>query len=143
MDPRDFLELAQRLSRNENEASLRTAVSRSYYALHNRMSNFLSCEGFQLDEDYKRHKQVYQWLHNCGIEDIESVASDLDDLRGERNRADYEMNATIADNINNVILLCQKANIAFDTFENCISSRKKRSKISKGINNYLRKIGGH
>jgi hypothetical protein len=47
MDPHDFLLLAARLSNSSDQADLRTAVSRAYYAAFHVARDFLTALGFR------------------------------------------------------------------------------------------------
>jgi uncharacterized protein (UPF0332 family) len=141
MDPRDFLDVAQNLLKDyQGEAAFRTSVSRSYYALHNYMSNFIVAEKFDLGKDKSRHKKIYQYLHNCGIEDIKDVATVLDDLLDERNRADYEMNRPC--NKPSAELLFRKAELAYEIFKSHINNPTTKVHLKDGISNYLLSTSG-
>jgi len=141
MDSKDFLDLAGNLIKDyHNEAAFRTSVSRSYYALHTYMSNFLSDENFELGKDERRHKKIYIYLHNCGIEEVEEAASDLDDLRNQRNRADYEMNIN-CQRRDAEFVFC-KASEAYEVFSRYINSPELRAKLKNGILKYRRIISG-
>jgi len=136
MKPKAFLVLAQQLSRNATcEASLRTCVSRSYYALFNLMAQFIEEHVESLSHAAGDHEKVYHYLYNCGIAEVETIASDLNDLRDERNDSDYKLHLNkFSDNY--TVTMWLKAKTAFDSFENLINSRKKRESLAKGILRY-------
>lgn len=137
MEPRAFLELAQQLSRNTtSEASLRSCVSRSYYALFNFMAQFINENIERLPQTAKDHEKVYYYFNNCGVEDVESIASDLNDLRDERNDSDYRLHVTKFKNEKTVSFLFNKASISFNSFENVMQSSEKRRRIVEGIRKY-------
>jgi len=137
MEPKAFLELAQQLSRNvTSEASLRSCVSRSYYALFNFMAQFIDQNVEKLSYSAEDHKKVYRYFNNCDIQDVEIIASDLNDLRDERNDSDYKLHLDKFNNQVIVSLLFKKASIAFNSFEKIIQSGKKRKHIVKGIQRY-------
>lgn len=137
MEAKDFLELAQQLSGNmTSEASLRTCVSRSYYALFNFMAQFIRDNVEPLSQTAKDHQKVFHYFYNCGVENVETIASDLNDLRDERNDSDYKLHLEKFKDQFNVSLLFKKASIAFNSFERIIQSSKQRKHIIKGIQKY-------
>lgn len=143
MKAKDFLTLAQNLSNeSNNEAALRTSVSRSYYALHNFISLFISKEGFSLPEGAEKHRWIIHDLNNCNIPniDIATIASILNDLREERNIADYNLESNDFQEPNKAKFSYLKANSAYDDFEKIISNSNNRKKIVKEINTYRKKI---
>ena len=137
MESKAFLELAEQLSKNgTSEASLRSSVSRSYYALFNFMAQFINENVESLSQTANDHKNVYRYFHNCDFEDIEIIASNLNDLRDERNDSDYKLHSDKFNNQITVYLLFKKASIAFNSFEKIIQSNKHRKRIVKGIQKY-------
>lgn len=137
MEPKAFLELAQQLSRNvTSEASLRSCVSRSYYALFNFMAQFINQNVEKLSYSATDHENVYRYFNHCGIEEVETVASDLNDLRDERNDSDYKLYLDKFNDQFMVSLLFKKASIAFNSFEKFIQSGKQRNRIVEGIRQY-------
>lgn len=140
MEPKAFLDLADDLkNKSDSEAALRTSVSRSYYALHNFLSQFIENEGFILPKAAEKHKLVFHWFHNCGITDISQIAKQLDDLREDRNYADYDLEIDKFQNPNVAVLLFLKAHSAYNSFENYVRNSSNRKKIVKGIREYQKK----
>jgi uncharacterized protein (UPF0332 family) len=137
MEPRAFLELAERLLKDSKcEASLRTCVSRSYYAFFNMVIQFLRPN---FPKDFPRsaeaHKKVFEYLSDCGIEDVEIVASALDDLRDERNDADYQLNLTkFVDK--HADAMHRKACHAMQSFEHAIASATGQEALINGIKSH-------
>ena len=142
MNPRAFLEFAKEILNNNSEPAWRTAVSRSYYALHNCMSDFLVNQGFSLPKQSVRHKKVYEYLHNCGIQDIRDMAEHLDYLRTERNLADYEMANDNFSDKNKAMLSYHRAASTYSEFQEYITAKKNRDQISKGISIHIEKTRG-
>ena len=142
IEPKAFLELAEQLSRNTtNEASLRTCVSRSYYALFNFMAKFIRDNVEPLSQTAQDHENVYRYLNNCGVDDVETIASSLNDLRDERNDSDYKLHLDKFKDQYTVPMLFKKASIGFNSFERIIQSSKQRKLIIKGIHNYKQTTG--
>jgi len=140
MDPNAFLNLADRLSKEKVEESLRTSVSRSYYGLFNSLAKFIQDNGYELPKAAEAHKITSRYLHNCGVSDMESIAGRLNDLRSERNHADYDMSHSGFESDQHAIFTFIKAKRAYNDFKQATSSGKKRNKISLGIAKYLEKI---
>jgi hypothetical protein len=91
MEGKEFLTVAQKLVQTRTEAAIRSACSRTYYAVFNTGIKLLSDLGFTLPRDASVHEQLYQRLNNAGIPDIKDVAARLKDLRIRRVHADYDM----------------------------------------------------
>lgn len=137
MDPKAFLELAEQLSRNTtNEASLRSCVSRSYYALFNFMAQFICDNVGPLSQTAKDHEKVYCYFNNCGVDDVQIIASSLNDLRDERNDSDYKLHLDKFRDQYTVCILFKKASIAFNSFESIVRSSERRKHIISGIRSY-------
>ncbi len=85
MEPKSFLELAEQLSKNTtSEASLRSCVSRSYYALFNLMAQFINENVERLSQTAKDHEMVYYYFNNCEVEDVETTSKVRDPRSQER-----------------------------------------------------------
>jgi uncharacterized protein (UPF0332 family) len=92
MDPRAFLGLAKRLLENEkNPEGFRSTVGRAYYAAFNVAAEFLSGIGCQVPDGPQGHAKASHYLNNCEDPSLIEAGRRLDDLRGERNNADYKM----------------------------------------------------
>ena len=144
MEPRAFLDLALELSKEEkDEASLRSCVSRSYYALFNIMRQFLDTNVERIHKNVEAHGEVYMYLFNCNVSEVKQLAMDLNDLRGERNSSDYDLNLDKFKNPYNVTLLFVKARTAFNSFEKIVSNGGNRKQIKDGIQKYKSSISSH
>ena len=141
MKPQEFLTLAKRLcGESNNEAALRTSVGRSYYAFHHHLYQFIISQGFFFPKDKDRHIWVFEDLHGCGIKEICEVAKALDELREERNKADYELELDTFRESNCATLLFLKAKEAWQEFDGYANSNKKRRKVAKGIHKFRKEV---
>ncbi len=141
MEPRQFLTLAQELcSNSNNEAALRTSVSRSYYAFHHYLHQFIVSQGFPFPKDKNRHVWVFEDLHGCGIKEICKVAKALDDLCDERNKADYELELDTFREPNHATMLFFKTQAAWRAFDEYACNNKKRKKVAKGIHKFRKEV---
>src|SRR4051812_7227358 len=91
MTGRDFLTLAARLALGAEEADWRTAVSRAYYAAFHAARSLLTDLGFAVPREERAHKYLAFRLTNAPVGRAPRVGLDLDNLRTERNRADYDL----------------------------------------------------
>lgn len=97
MDSADFLTVASKLCPSTSEAERRTAVGRSYYALYILLHDELRKLGVPLRNGPEDHGEVVYYLTRCpplGV--AATVGQALNDLRRDRNTADYEMSAVIS-----------------------------------------------
>jgi hypothetical protein len=141
MMPKDFIQLAHRLSHEfNNEAAFRSAISRSYYGLYNLMSSFLANNNIPLPDAAEAHNLTYKYLHNCGVPDVQKLAKILDDLRDERNDADYHLELTQYNDPNIAKISYIKANVAYGDFEKLSKKSSDRQKIINGVTAYKDKL---
>ncbi len=97
MDPLAFLDVAALLTGQQanpsEEARSRSAIGRAYYALYNVVIYEFFKLGINLRRDPQAHTRAYRYLLNSGIPEAKGAGKVLDDLREDRNDADYEMRA--------------------------------------------------
>ena len=90
MEPLDFLEIANDLQYSSKEAGVRTAVSRAYYAVFNYVRSYLAENNISLSNRHV-HQHLYLCVKNSGVSGTRSVGQTIDELRADRQEADYEM----------------------------------------------------
>ena len=91
---RDFLTLAQVWSRGRSEAEWRCAVSRAYYAAFHECRQLLGELGFVVPRADLAHAYLWLRLSNSQVVELVDAGSELNTLRRERNRADYDLHLT-------------------------------------------------
>lgn len=91
MNGRDFLAVAQTLTRGRAEAEWRSAVSRAYYAAFRATRDFLGGLRFVTPRADRAHEYLYRRLNNCGNVAVINPTTLLHDLRKRRNMGDYDM----------------------------------------------------
>lgn len=92
-----YFKLAEELNKNTEESYKRSAISRAYYSVYNLIRIRVNYSGRgQIDSSHKRlienlkmPSDVYIINLDLDEEDIQMIADELDFLRNERNRADY------------------------------------------------------
>ncbi len=94
MEGKAFLNTARKLVQMRDEAALRSAVSRAYYAAYNCCIHLARQLGFHFGNAAATHERIYLYLRNSGIEEAQAMAVDLKELRKRRNEADYDMSST-------------------------------------------------
>jgi len=92
----DFLKFAERSATGPTETDWRTAVSRAYYAAFHEARDFLTALGFQTPRADVAHAFLWRRLQNGGHARLAFAGSRLNQLRGERNQADYDIHRDLA-----------------------------------------------
>ncbi len=95
MNFRDFLPLADTLAKGSSEAEWRTACSRGYYAAFHVARQLLLALGFRVPQGDRAHGYLWLRLSNAGEPQVQRAGRFLNDLRRERNHADYDEHRTI------------------------------------------------
>lgn len=91
MDGNDFVALAARLSNQQGEAELRSAVSRAYYgAFHVAKSLFQDVCRIHISSGPAGHGEVIRLLSQLSTTDGRTASSKLGSLRTARNTADLQ-----------------------------------------------------
>jgi len=95
MDPRDFLDVAFDLAGEFREADWRSAISRGYYAAFHVANDFMRRCGFSAPQGGDAHG--YAWIRLSNSKDVRlaKAGRDLNDLRQERNAADYGLSQPV------------------------------------------------
>lgn len=92
-----------------------------------------------LSNSAEDHKKVYYYLNNCGVENVQDIASSLNYLRDSRNDADYKMDLDRFDeNCANIAFIQAKS--AIQGFEKAVGNAKGRQAIVHGIESYKSKL---
>jgi uncharacterized protein (UPF0332 family) len=94
MDGREFLTLAQALATEATEVAWRTAASRAYYAAFHVARTLMQDLGFTVPHGDRAHAHLWLRLSNAGDAQVEQAGADLNALRRDRNRADYDLGPT-------------------------------------------------
>lgn len=133
MEPKAFIDLAQSLvsPNRPSEAAIRTSVSRSYYGLYNFLSGFFEDNGFELPPAAEAHKIIHRELYNCGIPSVRGIAEFLQELRRERNNADYHLELTEYAEDRPAQMSLIKARNAYRNFGDFTGGNKRRQLVKK------------
>ncbi len=93
MNAEQFVTLAIELVSGSTEAHYRSAISRAYYGAFHTARRLLLDMGIRLPKGEQIHMKATFCLHDCGDSMAAEAAVELEALRTERNRADYELDA--------------------------------------------------
>jgi len=96
MNPRDFRTLAFTLVGNNDEADLRSSISRAYYAAFHVASDFFTALGFRVPNAEQAHAYLWLRLSNCGDPHVVRGGRRLNRLRQQRNLADYDLRQPVS-----------------------------------------------
>jgi uncharacterized protein (UPF0332 family) len=95
MTGNDFLQFASNLAVNPGLGSAaprcRTAVSRAYYAAFHSAVEFLAEFGMHVPANHTGHQETSRQLHRTKQPEAQMAARLLEDLRTDRNEADYRL----------------------------------------------------
>ena len=88
----DFKEVGDELSKNENEAFIRSAITRYYYAIFSAVREYLIYfkHQYQFINNWKIHERVWKFLLSSNDNNENEVGEFLSNLRHVRNSADYD-----------------------------------------------------
>ncbi len=93
MDPREFQRLAGTLAARRDPAALRSAISRSYYAAHHVVREFVDAAGIRVPGSGVGHQFLINLLGEAGDPELQETGRSLGDLYSRRLDADYRLSA--------------------------------------------------
>ena len=134
MDPLDFLKVAEKFHKSNEEAYRRSSISRAYYAIFNYVELYLASEDIYIPNDNTVHEKIPRYLRNAGLEKAKEVANKMDELKVERKKADYKMRETFS-NSNECVFLILKAKEAVKIFDSC-----KGNNLIHGIKHHIETV---
>jgi uncharacterized protein (UPF0332 family) len=85
-----YLVLAKELGARSEEAALRSAVSRAYYAAYNTAKSFCDTAGVPIIDSGNLHRDLWTAFLKRGGRTFTSVYDKGERLRRKRTRADYD-----------------------------------------------------
>jgi uncharacterized protein (UPF0332 family) len=123
MEPLDFIALAIRLSNGRNEADLRSAVSRAYYGAFHLARQFVQDCGVRFHRKEIHGAEIHQKVRYClsHSADVDAmfVGDRLGSLRGQRNKADYDLDSAEFRSATNVAARIRAAQEIVDALQRC------------------------
>jgi uncharacterized protein (UPF0332 family) len=133
-----FQDTAERLAGGTTEGDWRSAVSRTYYAVFHYFRKFFLAHGVNVGQGGQSHFDLYTGLANCGYAPVENLGRQLDLLRSDRVKADYNLGFRIDDAYAQDAVQRSRALIAdFQALLGTIPAPQ----IAAGAKRYLKSIG--
>lgn len=133
MDPRDFLDLAARLTiKGAKAANLRTATSRAYYATYHFGARVLEQLNIHVLENHQGHRHLADLLQHAGDEDVAAIGTKLDGLHSARRKADYMLQDRAAEEPKTVQAHIKQARDMITSLQDCLTEPKK-SRVGEAI----------
>ncbi len=136
---KDFLTFAKTIHSHKDEAARRSSVSRAYFALFHHIKSIVDSvvpprpiRKLGAEE----HVKYVRYLKNSEIEDAIYVGEKLEELREERNEADYDLKITKFDK-NTCVLQCIKS----ESLCNEIDKINKITNLKKKFTVYAKVLG--
>lgn len=89
-DWRGYFSLAEQLSRNTDEASHRSSISRAYYYIYHLADSRAKANHYRRSDEHTVHKSLWQYYERNENQDCRKIAVIGQRLLQKRNKADYE-----------------------------------------------------
>jgi uncharacterized protein (UPF0332 family) len=143
MNGADFIQLAGRLAARpqENAAVYRTVVSRAYYGAFHLAQALLSEWGFTAPRLDNAHVFVQHLLIGSEHVDAASAGRLIENLHGNRLKADYDLGFSAADQQRFAQLAVERAHRVVTLLESC-RAEAATAQIAAGIRAYLEARSG-
>lgn len=140
MTGRDFLQASEYLLKRKTEATFRSAVSRSYYALFHESRALLEELQIPCSKGPQAHGEVRRLLNNAGDAKMLEVYRLLAQLHKHRIIADYDLLDQSLHDASTCALLVKSAGIGIDYLDDARKSSERRRQIHQSIVAYERQI---
>ncbi len=140
MTGREFLRASEYLLKRKDEAMLRSAISRGYYALFHESRAFINDLQLACSQGPQAHGEVRYRLNNCGDHQMLEVARLLAQLHKQRLTADYDLEDKSSLDPNTCALLTKSAAIGIDYFDAARQSPARCTQIRQVILEYERNL---
>lgn len=142
MDPKIYYTLALALCEKTNDpASIRSSISRAYYAVFNLSFEVLNKIGISVLNNSNAHSEIIVKLKNSGNSEAQKFGVQIGDLHTKRLDADYFMRplkTNIEDQKMAKVLVLNASKII--SFLDRCTSEPLKSEIFNGIKEYEKKI---
>ena len=119
MKAKEYLMLATTLSANKEEANLRSAVSRAYYAAFHAAREFILECGARLPKSSAAHDKLRWCLEAAEEAPAKDACAQLAMLRSARNEADYDLDSTRFRTAGNIKIHLTAAQVVFERITEC------------------------
>jgi uncharacterized protein (UPF0332 family) len=130
MNPRDFQSLSQELLQVPGVARHRAAIGRAYYATFNVAAALLRDAGFRVPESAAAHLEVTRVLKASANKEVERVGAQIENMRGLRNKADYQMAQLDVERAATAATVVAGARLCIDTLDACFSGSNRAAIVA-------------
>jgi len=130
MEPTDFFKTAELLKNEKDECHWRSSISRSYYAVHLYIRDFISktfLGGIKFKND--PHEKLIKCLEFCDVSIIRNIGIRLKDLRQARTDADYHIDKKINKNKSGDVY--DDAKELKSLFDSTVENSENRQRLAK------------
>jgi hypothetical protein len=142
MDGSEFLDIAESLLVEGTEPALRSAVNRAYYGAFNYARYILRQLGFAEPANSRDHGIKWLYLENCGDPELQKAGVKLQNLDGERVRADYNLDNKKFANPKNAEPHVKIAKGIIAELRRCETNNTLAAAVAKGMREYEEKLAG-
>jgi uncharacterized protein (UPF0332 family) len=142
MDPRDFNQVAIDIVVRRpltGPAAYRSAISRAYFAVLNAAADVLSGIGHSPGKGDSKHKRLVIYLQQSGDAKLEDAGARIDDLRNQRNSADYDMGDITVERLDKARFAAETARQAIEYLDEFASDSARRDAAADAIARYRAK----
>ena len=139
MYPRDFNQVAIDIVVRRpatGPAAYRSAISRAYFAALNVAADILTSIGHSPGKGDSKHKKLVIYLQQSGDAVLDNVGRSIDDMRNERNCADYDMSATRVEKLSNARSAAEKARQAIEHLDDFAADSARKTSAAAAIAKY-------
>ena len=143
MNPRDFHGVAVDLMAKGGAACFRTAIGRAYYAAFQTAVSVLRGCGCTISKGPQAHGDVILRLQASNNSAVQRVGSQLRDLKGKRNDADYDLEDQKVEDIKTVKFWVADAKRNIDTLDKIVVGGPDREAIISAIRAWEDKMKPH
>ena len=140
MNPEDFLSLARELYLKGNEAALRSATSRAYYAAFHKSREMLTSMNIRVGTGAPAHGDISRYLQYSEDRSVTAAGVKLDSLRSMRNKADYDLNTKRVATRSNTDFQLSEAQKIIDVLLGATKSDSYANKIRTSIQTNIGKL---
>jgi hypothetical protein len=139
MDPRDFNQVAIDLVVRRpptGPAAYRSAISRAYFAALNVAADVLSGIGHSPGRGDSKHKKLVIYLQQSEDAQLGSAGVMIDNLRNQRNSADYDMRDTTVEKVSNARFAAETARRAIENLDEFAVDSGRKDSAAAAIAKY-------
>jgi hypothetical protein len=144
MNPREFYQVAQGIVLENpppGPALCRTAIGRAYFATLNVAVETLAALKVSCGGGAQKHGLAVRYLYASDDEHLKTASVAIDNLRTERNIADYQMERSDIEKLVSARIASETAKKIIDSLDEFETDLSRKSAALKSIEIYKSKVG--